>query len=114
MCYNCYIMAFISLLSTPPAALNISEVRDKLTELSERAHYRFEQFQIRRKNKPLARIVSDEYMQVIDQLVEDNAGLADTIALMLNPDALNAVQAGMQAVQHGEIVPLREAGDNSR
>lgn len=94
--------------STQTPSLKISEVRDKLTELTERAHYRFEQFRITRKNKPLARIVSDEYMQVIDQLVEQDAGLADTIALMLNPDALSAVQEGMQAVQRGEIMPLQE------
>jgi prevent-host-death family protein len=106
-------MAFTSPFSSQTPSLNISEARDKLMELTERAHYRFEQFRITRHNKPLARIVSDEYMQVIDQLIEADAGLADTIALMLNQDALNAIKESMEAVQRGEIVSMREFHDRS-
>jgi antitoxin (DNA-binding transcriptional repressor) of toxin-antitoxin stability system len=104
-------MSFVNSLTIAPTSISITEARDKLSELTERAHYRFEQFRIARKDKPIARIVSDEYMQVIDQLVETDPGLADTIALMLNKDALAAIEEGIKEVERGELIPLHAIRD---
>jgi prevent-host-death family protein len=104
-------MTFASPLITPTLTLNISEARDKLSELMERAHYRFEQIRIVRKDKPLARIVSDEYMEAIEQLISTHPGLADTIALMLNAEALTAIEESIKEAARGERLPLRELGD---
>ncbi|MBZ0282480.1 MAG: type II toxin-antitoxin system Phd/YefM family antitoxin [Anaerolineae bacterium] len=99
-------MNFTSAVSIPTRSLNISEVRDKLTELAERTHYRFEQFRIIRQDKPLARIVSDEYMLALEQLMEANPALAETLAIMMDAEAMQAIRQGEKEIAEGNLLPI--------
>jgi hypothetical protein len=107
-------MSFTSSLTTSTPTLNISEVRDKLSELTERAHYRFEQFRITRKDKPLARIVSDEYMQAIEQLMQTNPVIAETLEIMMNAEAMHAIEQGDKEIAADELLPIEAILDDEQ
>ena len=74
----------------------------------EMAYYQNKQFRIARKNKAMARLVSENFMTAIDQLIEDDPALADTLAIMLNPEIREALGQGEKDYRAGKAVPLDE------
>lgn len=52
-------------------------------EVLERVHYQFQQYRIMRKDKPMARLVNEEYLQTIHRLLASDSSFAEAIALML-------------------------------
>lgn len=91
--------------STIPAI----KVRQNLGELLELAYYQNKQFQIARRNKLMARIVSENFMAAIDELIESDPGLADTLAIMLNPEIHKAIIQGHKEYQAGNVVSFEDA-----
>jgi hypothetical protein len=77
--------------------------------LLERVYYQSQQFQITRKDKPMARLIGEPFMQAIDELIESDPALADTLALMLNKEALETINQGREEYQKGEAIPIEEA-----
>lgn len=92
-----------------PTGISAIQLRQQMGEVLERVHYQFQQFRIMRKDKPMARLVNEEYMQTIDQLIESDPSLADTIALMLNDEAMGIIEQGQQEVRESKFIPLAEA-----
>jgi antitoxin (DNA-binding transcriptional repressor) of toxin-antitoxin stability system len=90
---------------TPISAL---ELRRNIGEILERVHYRGEQFQIKRKDKPMARVVNDDLMRAIEELIESDPATADTLALMLDDEAMHILYIGEQEWQHGERLRLED------
>lgn len=85
------------------------ELRNNLGEFLERVYYQTTQFRIQRKNRPMARLVSDQYMTALEQLIQDDPGLADTLAVLMNDEAMTAIQEGERAIQAGQRIPLAQA-----
>jgi hypothetical protein len=92
-----------------PTGISAIQLRQQMGEVLERVHYQFQQFRIMRKDKPMARLVNEEYMQTIDQLIESDPSLADTIALMLNDEAMGIIEQGQREVRENKFIPLTEA-----
>lgn len=93
----------------PRDSISTMQLRQQLGEVLERVYYQFQQFRVLRKDKPMARLVNEEYMQAIDYLIESDPALADTIALMLNDEATDILKHGKQEWSSGERIPLEEA-----
>lgn len=71
--------------------LNAMELRQQLGEVLERVHYRYDQFQIVRKDKPMARIVNEKYIQAMERLIQENPSLTETLEIMLDRDFVTAL-----------------------
>ena len=68
--------------------------------------YQSQQFRITRKNKVMARLVGEPFMKVIEQLIADDPGLGDTIAIMLNDEVRQALNESEKDVQAGRVRKL--------
>lgn len=84
------------------------DARQQLGKLLEMAYYQNRQFQITRKDKPMARLVGERFMQAIEELVETDQSLADTLALMLNEEGLEIIQHSRQEYREGKGVPIED------
>lgn len=93
-------------LLPPTIPLNAMELRQQLGEILERVHYRYDQFQIVRKDKPMARIVNEQYIQAMEHLVQDNPALAETLEIMLDKEFTNALT---EDVKREDYLPLEAA-----
>ncbi len=82
------------------------EARKHFGELLERTHYQATQFRIKRKDKPMARLVNERFMEVIDQLMETEPGLADTVALLLNKEWQGAISESQRDFKAGKVRQL--------
>jgi prevent-host-death family protein len=102
-------MSFTTPLTIAPTSISISEARDRLTELMERVHYQHKQFRIVRKDKPMARLVAEPFMVAVDTLLETDSALADTLALMLNEEAMQIIDEDQREWERGESIPLAQA-----
>ena len=84
------------------------EARQNLGKLLELAYYQDQQFQISRKSKPMARLVGERFMQAIDKLIENNPSITDTLALILNDEALETIQQSRKEYQAGKGIPVED------
>jgi hypothetical protein len=92
------------------------EARQKLGELLERVYYQNAQFRITRKEKPMAWLVSEPFMEtvanLIDYVIDREPAMADTLALMVNTDAQQIFEQGTQELREGKLVPLESILDD--
>ena len=86
-----------------------TDFRNQLGDVLNRVYYQGAQVRIVRKNLQMARVVPEKFMQAIDALIEQEPGLADTLALMLNEEAKQTIQEGLAEFKTGKAVPLEEA-----
>lgn len=89
--------------------LSTMQLRQQMGEVIERVYYQYQQFRIVRKDKPMARLVNEDYMQAIDELIEADPALADTLALMLNDEAMHIITQGEKEWEAGERIRLEDA-----
>jgi hypothetical protein len=92
------------------------EARQKLGELLERVYYQNTQYRIMRKDKPMAWLVSEPFMEtvvtLVDHLIETNPVLADTLALTLNEDAKRVLGQGTREKNEGKRLPIESILDD--
>lgn len=88
------------------ATIQAIEARQNLGELLEKVFYQNKQFTIARKDKPMARLVGEPFMAAIEQLIVQDPGLADTLAIMLNQEASEAIEQSRQEYQEGKKIPI--------
>ena len=85
------------------------DVRQHLGELLERVYYQAHQYRIVRKDKAMARLVSEPLMQALDELMERDSGLADTLAIMTNPEVKAGIEKSRRAFAAGERLLIADA-----
>lgn len=94
----------------PVQSIRAQDARSHLGELLNQVHYQNKQFQIQRKDKPMAWLVSGAFMQAAEQalahLIAHDPALADMLAILLDDGLRAAIEAGMEESQAGERVPL--------
>jgi PHD/YefM family antitoxin component YafN of YafNO toxin-antitoxin module len=90
-------------------SLSAIQLRQQLGEVLERVHYQFASFRIMRKDRPMARLVNERYMQALDHLIKSDPALADTLAILLNDEAMEIIEQGMKERAEGKLIPLAEA-----
>ncbi len=90
--------------------ISVHQARNQLGELIQQAHYLGKPFVLTRGKKPMAAIIGTQEFGRILHLVETyHPGLADTLALMVNPEMEEVLRAGEEAIQKGELTPFTEA-----
>lgn len=89
--------------------LSLMELRQQLGGVVERVYYQFQQYQITRKDKPMARLVNEDYMRALEHLIASDPALADTLALMLNEEAMQIIEQGEAEWRAGQRIPLEKA-----
>jgi hypothetical protein len=88
----------------------VHQARRKLGAIIEEAHYLGKPFLIKRGNKPMAMIFgSNESARILELVERYDPGLADTLAIMADPELQATLEAGDRAIQRGEIVPFDES-----
>jgi PHD/YefM family antitoxin component YafN of YafNO toxin-antitoxin module len=90
--------------------LTVNQARDHLGELIQQAHYLGKPFVLTRGKKPMAAIIGTQEFGRILELVETyDPALADTLALMTNPEVDELLHQGDEAIQKGEMVPFDQS-----
>ena len=87
--------------------LQISEARGKLGELVNEAYYTGKPFQLAKGNKAMAMLIgTKEFGEMLRIIEEHDPGLADTLAIMSNPDVQAIIEAGEKDQKEGNLIPL--------
>ena len=92
------------------------EARSRFGELLELAFYKGKQFRIARKNKPMAWLVGEPFMEkvsrIIDHIIEHEPALADSLAITLDVGIRDVIEQGTKAKTEGKIVPIETILDD--
>jgi hypothetical protein len=87
--------------------VSVEQARSHLGELIQQAHYLGKPFVLTRGKKPMAALIGTQVFGRILELIETyDPALADTLALMMNPEAEELLKQGDAAIQKGEMVPF--------
>jgi prevent-host-death family protein len=87
--------------------LQISEARKQLGELVNEAYYTGKPVQLAKGSKPMAILIgTKEFGEMLKIIEVHDPGLADTLALMSNPEAQAVIEEGEKDQQAGNLIPL--------
>ena len=86
---------------------SILEVRNNLSSLVEEAHYTNTQFRLTRHNKPLVRIVGEQFMMKLEQLLAQDESLKETFEIMLDRELSEDIRISQEEFREGKRAPLR-------
>lgn len=86
--------------------LPLMDARQHLGELVELVRYTNQQFRVTRNKRPMARLVSEPFMQALEQLMAGDPALAETLDIMMNQDMMDAIEQGTREVAEGKLLPL--------
>ncbi len=89
--------------------ISVHEARSHLSELIQQAHYLGKPFVLTRGKKPMAAIIgTQEFGRILELIETYDPALADTLAIMTNPEVEHLLKQGEAAIQKGEMVPFDE------
>ncbi len=98
-----------------PTSIQALDARQRFGELLDLSYYQGKQFQIMRKDKPMAWIVSqpfmDGYLQVLDYIIENKPELADTLLITWDDEVREIIEKGIKEGEAGETYPLESILD---
>lgn len=87
--------------------VSVHQARSHLGELIQQAHYLGKPFVLTRGKKPMAAIIgTQEFGRILELIETYDPGLADTLALMANPELEELLRAGEEAIQKGDLTPF--------
>ena len=87
------------------------EAKQNISKLMELAFYKGEQIRITRGKRPMAWLVGEPFMDALQRILENNPGLVETLEIMLDPDAMAAIEQGTADVEAGKTIPVAEVLD---
>lgn len=108
------IVVFVSsVTSFPPITMNFiipaKVARKNLGELLDRAYYQGTPFLVTRGKRAVAAVVgAKEFQSYLKYLEAHDPGLADTLAIMSNPEVQAILEEGEAAVKANDVVSLEE------
>lgn len=92
------------------------EARQNLAKLLELAFYKGEKIKVERNKRAMAWIVGDPTMRaiehLIDYIIEHEPALADTLAILMDKEIMEAIRQGTREVEEGKTIPLEKALEN--
>jgi hypothetical protein len=91
---------------TMTTTIHSPEMRSRLGELLEQSFYQQRQFRIVRKNKPMARLVSEPFMQALEHMMASDPALAETLEILANKEMMEAIEQGTQDIAQKNLFPL--------
>jgi prevent-host-death family protein len=87
--------------------IQISEARKVLGELVNQAYYEGKPIQLVKGSKPMATMIGNrEFAEILKVLEEHDPGLADTLAIMSNPEIEALLEEGDENIKQGKGIPL--------
>jgi prevent-host-death family protein len=90
--------------------IQVAEARKQLGELINEAYYTGKPFQLAKGNKPMAVIVgTKEFAKMLEIIEAHDPGLADTLAIMSNPEVQDVLREGEEDIKKGNLIPLEDA-----
>lgn len=92
--------------SRPPIQIDTEQFKIEALNVLDSVEGEDLQFQIMYQGEPVARIVSEEFMQAIDELLATDPAFADTLALMLNEEAQEDIKKGQEEAKQGKRISL--------
>jgi prevent-host-death family protein len=93
----------------PTIDTSLIQLRNNLSSFVEQAHYTNTQVRLTRHNKPLARIVGEDFMQNLERLLEQDPGLRETLEIMSDKNMVEMITESQEDVQRGNLRPLIDA-----
>ncbi len=87
-------------------SIRTPEVRARIGELLEKTYYQEQQFRILRKNKPMARLVSEHFMTTLERLLSADPALEETLSLMLDSEAMTTIEQSRAEFAQGKMIEL--------
>lgn len=91
-----------------PTLIPAISARKQLGSLLEMAYYQGQQFQITRKDKAMARLVGEPFIQAVEKLVESDEALADTLAILLDKETLGAIHQSRKEYEEGKGIKVED------
>lgn len=89
--------------------LSIHEARQQLGELINQAFYQGTPFILTRGKKPMATIIgTKEFKEILKLIEKHDPGLADTLAIMANPEVQKILAEGEEEIKKGHLIPFDE------
>ena len=88
----------------------VHQARRRLGELIEQAFYQDRPFILTRAKKPMATLIGTQMLARILELIEKyDRGLADTLAIMTNPEIQAILEDGEEDIRAGRTLPFDES-----
>jgi hypothetical protein len=89
--------------------VSVNQARDHLGQLIQEAHYLGKPFVLTRGKKPMAAIIGTlEFARILELIETYDPALADTLAIMMNPEVEELLKQGDAAIQKGEMASFDE------
>jgi prevent-host-death family protein len=89
--------------------VQISEARKQLGELVNEAYYAGKPFQLVKGSKPMAMLIgTKEFREMLKIIEAHDPGLADTLAIMANPEVQAILDEGEEDVKAGRTILLED------
>lgn len=82
------------------------KIRQNFGEFLERSFYRGTSFLIKRGKKPMAYLIGRPFLAAYFEVLEKDAGLADTMALVMNKEAKEMIDKGLREGKAGKKFKL--------
>jgi hypothetical protein len=90
--------------------IQISEARKELGELVNQAYYEGKAFNLAKGDKPMVTLIGNrEFAEILKVLEKYDRGLADTLAIMSNPEIQAILEEGEADIKAGRLIPLEDA-----
>lgn len=92
----------------------VNKARQHLGELIEEAHYLGKPFLLTRGKKPMAALIgSKEFGRILELIEEHDPGLADTLAIMTNPEVQAILDEDEKHIREGNLISVEEESDDA-
>ena len=87
----------------------INQAHQHLGEIVEEAHFLSKPFMITRGNRPMAVLIgTNESARILELIEKYDPGLADTLAIMANPEIEAVLEEGEKNIQEGKTIPFEK------
>ena len=89
--------------------ISVNQARDHLGQLIQEAHYLGTPFIVTRGKKPMAALIgTQEFARILELIELHDPALAETLAIMMNPEVEALLKQGDEAIQKGDMVRFDE------
>lgn len=82
------------------------QARQNFGQLLEQAFYQGKSFLVKRGKKKMAYLVGQPVFAALFKLMEKDKGLADTLAIITNPQVRKIIERGGKDIKAGRTYPL--------
>src|SRR6266498_5681532 len=87
----------------------LAEARKNLSELVHEAYYEGRLFGISKGKKPMGVLIgAKEWKDIIDTIEMHDQGLADTLAIMADPELQALLEEGEENIRKGNVIPWEQ------